>query len=136
MTTAKKPKPVKKSAGKTTANGRRIVAGLRDLVVTMKAGGMDAVRKKFTTYTPSFIVDTPSVTIAEVAEVRQTVGAEPETFAAFLGVDVDTLRGWEGGKGSLPDIAARFLAEIRRDPTYWRQRLTVLPARTPAPPPA
>lgn len=137
MTTTKRPKSAPKpTAPKTTPSGRRIVAGLRDLVATMEAGGMAAVQAKFTTHKPVLPLDTPSATVADVADIRRAIGATPLTFAALLGVDANTLREWERGKGVLPGVAARFLAEIRRDPAYWQRRLTADAPRTAGPAPA
>lgn len=121
MTTPKRPKPAK-AARKTTRNGRRIVAGLRDLVAALDAGGMAAVTAKFTTTKPTTDV-LATATVAEVADIRRAVGVAPPAFAAFLGVEAETLREWERGRGRLSGPAARFLAEIRRDPEYWKARL-------------
>lgn len=121
MTTPKRPKPAK-AARKTTRNGRRIVAGLRSLVATLDVGGMAAVATKFTTTKPTADV-LATATVAEVADIRRAIGVAPPTFAAFLGVDSETLREWERGRGTLSGPAARFLAEIRRDPEYWKSRL-------------
>ena len=46
-----------------------------------------------------------------------------QCMAAFLGVNVNTLRSWEQGKRSPQSIASRFLSEIETDITYWRRRI-------------
>ena len=44
-------------------------------------------------------------------------------LAAFLGVNVNTVRSWEQGKRVPQPIASRFLSEIETDIAYWRQRI-------------
>jgi DNA-binding XRE family transcriptional regulator len=51
------------------------------------------------------------------------LGASQGVMAAFLGVNVNTIRSWERGKRLPQPIACRFLSEIETDIVYWRRRI-------------
>lgn len=102
-----------------------VIADLAELVETAKAGGMAAVEQKFTVRTVrrGSGFDKPTLSAADVAAVRDLVGASQPVFAALLGVSANTVRAWEQGVNAPSGMAARFLAEIRRDPAYWKARV-------------
>jgi putative transcriptional regulator len=58
-----------------------------------------------------------------VRSTRNILKASQTVFAKFLGVSVKTVRSWEQGINTPPDMACRFMDEIRRDQSYWQKRL-------------
>lgn len=128
--TGKRLKYTKKVAAKRKGRPRRnpafdeMIAGLRDLVETMKTGGMEAVEKKFTVRrVKPAVLKPPTPTAAEVAAVRDALCVSQAVFAAWLGVSASTVQGWEQGVNPAAGAAARLIAEIRHDPAHWRKRL-------------
>ncbi|MBX9583930.1 MAG: helix-turn-helix domain-containing protein [Gemmataceae bacterium] len=102
---------------------RDLIRGLEELVAAAEAGGMAEVEKRFRVTRvrrPAF----PRVPAdpQAVAAVRAAVGASPAAFAALLGVSANTVRAWEQGASRPSGMAARFLAEVRDDPAYWRKK--------------
>jgi putative transcriptional regulator len=61
------------------------------------------------------------------------LGASQAVLAAFLGVNVNTVRSWEQGRRPPQPIARRFLSEIESDPVYWRNRIARSSRPTTAP---
>jgi putative transcriptional regulator len=118
----KKVAPKGKRRKRSNPAVAEMIAGLKDLVETMKAGGMAAVEKKFrvTRYKP---LGPPATTAAQVVAVRDALGVSQAVFAAWLGVSASTVQGWEQGVNPPAGAAARLIAEIRHDPAYWRKRL-------------
>jgi DNA-binding transcriptional regulator YiaG len=51
-------------------------------------------------------------------------------FAAFLGVNPNTVRSWEQGTRPPSSIARRFMIEIEEDSAYWRRRVARKVAKT------
>jgi DNA-binding transcriptional regulator YiaG len=122
--TRSKPAHPKKKAGKKPSFGEEIISRLKEINDALKAGGMDEVRKKFRVYRvrrTSF--DRPTLTPADVAAIRASVGVSQTVFAALLGVSANTVRAWEQGVNPPSGMAVRFLAEVRRNPGYWKARV-------------
>jgi putative transcriptional regulator len=108
-----------------------VIRDMKDLIATHKAGGMAAVENKFrVTYPDQYLSPPPppEFDAAAVTAVRNALGVSRTAFAALLGVAPATVRAWEQGQTTPSGVARRFLAEIRRDPDYWRKRFAV-PAR-------
>lgn len=123
MTTTRTRKR-KATKAKRQSPGERIIAGLRDVLDTLKAGGMEAVEKKFTVRrVKPAVLKPPAATAAQVVGVRDALGVSQAVFAAWLGVSASTVQGWEQGVNPPAGAAARLIAEIRHHPTYWRKRL-------------
>lgn len=127
---AKRPSGAKKPAAKGKGRTRRnpffdeMLADLKELVETMKTGGMEAVEKKFTVRrVKPAVLKPPAATAAQVVAVRDALGVSQAVFAAWLGVSASTVQGWEQGVNPPAGAAARLIAEIRHDPAYWRKRL-------------
>ena len=59
----------------------------------------------------------------KVKEIRKSLSASQPVFAKLLGVTAQTVRAWEQGVNAPSHMACRFLDEIDRNPTYWRDRL-------------
>jgi DNA-binding transcriptional regulator YiaG len=129
----KKPNPAKARPGKKSAArrpaassllGKTIVGGLEDLLATMRAGGMPAVEKKFTVRRVKRVTfDRPVFRGPDVAAIRAALGVSQPVFAALLGVSPNTVRAWEQGVNPPSRMAARFLAEIRNNPEYWKAQV-------------
>jgi putative transcriptional regulator len=105
--------------------GEEMIRDMHDLVATLKAGGMPAVEKKFRVTRLQPPPAPPAFDAEDVKAVRAELRASQPIFAALLGVSPATVRAWEQGQKKPSGMARRFLAEIRRDPDYWRKRLLV-----------
>lgn len=91
---------------------------------TLTAGGMEAVRAKYTVRTadPS---PPPAVAPAAIAAARAGLGVSQPVFGKFLGVSAATVKGWEqGGKVPTPPVAL-LLADMAERPGHWRKKLAV-----------
>jgi putative transcriptional regulator len=100
--------------------GRRLVAGLEELIVDLEAGV--AIEKKYKCHRVTLDLQPHAYTAERVRRARRILNASQEVFAKFLGVSVKTVRKWEGG--SAPNnLACRFMDEIHRNPDYWKRRL-------------
>lgn len=102
---------------KSQTFGSEVVDALREFSEDIKSGRPITTR----TYT----VDVDKTIIAKPAEVRQVrahLGLSQTLFAQFLGASPVTVQKWEQGHRRVPKMAGRFLAEIRRDLPYWRNR--------------
>ena len=120
----KKPAPRKPSPEQSSPIGRRLIAGMENLLATMQAGGLPTVEKKFTVrrvQTGKFEV--PALAKGDVLAIRESLGVSQPVFASLLGVSAALVKGWEQGLKTPSGVALRFLAEIRRNPEYWRQRV-------------
>jgi DNA-binding transcriptional regulator YiaG len=97
---------------------------MEELVDTMEAGGMEAVRNKFTVRkvrVTKFAV--PDLDKTDVVAIRNSLGVSQPVFAALVGVSPSLVKAWEQGSKAPSGVALRFLAEIRRNPKYWMQRV-------------
>jgi putative transcriptional regulator len=110
--------------GSAPTFGETVLSRLRAVNATLQAGGMGAVRTKYTVRRVRVAgFPRPALAAADVAAIRAGLGVSQAVFAALLGVAPNTVRAWEQGVNPVPGIAARFLAEIRRDPAYWQARI-------------
>jgi len=99
----------------------RVVAAIEEATEILRAEGLQSKRLTVRTYK---VPPVPRVCRpGDVKRVRELLGASQAVLAAFLGVNVNTVRSWEQGKRSPQPIACRFLSEIESDPVYWRQRV-------------
>ncbi|MBX9622835.1 MAG: helix-turn-helix domain-containing protein [Gemmataceae bacterium] len=122
----KRAKPPGRKAAEpkgTTELGRKIIASLEKLVAAARKGGMAEVERQFTVRRVRNPFPRVPADPAAVAAVRAAVGASQAAFAALLGVSAGTVRAWEQGANPPSGMAARFLAEIRADPGYWKRKL-------------
>jgi len=119
-----RPKARRNRTRKEPTFGQRIISRLKEINDALEAGGMDEVRKRFRVYRvrrTSF--ERPNFAPADVAAIRASVGVSQTVFAALLGVSANTVRAWEQGVNPPSGMAVRFLAEVRRDPGYWKARV-------------
>jgi putative transcriptional regulator len=120
----KSPVPAKPTPEQSSPLGSRIIAGMEDLLATMKSGGLKAVEKKFTVRrVKKAAFEKPSLGKVDVVAIRETLGVSQAVFANLLGVSIATVRAWEQGVNVPSGMATRFLAEIRANPDYWKSRL-------------
>jgi DNA-binding transcriptional regulator YiaG len=97
---------------------------MEELVAAMETGGLTEVRKKFAVRkvkVPRF--ELPVLSKADVIDIRTSLGVSQPVFASLLGVSPALVKGWEQGSKTPTGIALRFLAEIRRNPGYWKGRV-------------
>ncbi len=95
---SRRPKP------KTSALGRRLVAGLNDALAHARGELV----------LPSYTVSVPAR--VDVARLRHRLGLSQAAFARTFGLDVTALHAWEQGRRR-PDRAARvLLAVIAKEP--------------------
>jgi DNA-binding transcriptional regulator YiaG len=119
---AGRAKSARKARG--TPLGRRLVSNMEKLVGAMAAGGLPAVEKQFTVRRVRLgSFTTPALSAADVTAIRKSLGASQAVFAALIGANVATVRAWEQGVNPPSGVAAKFLAEIRADPAYWKSRI-------------
>lgn len=99
---------------------RDLVEGFEGFVADLKSRG--SLPKKYTCRRVVLDLEPQPYTAEQVKATRSLLNASQELFARFLGVSVQAVRKWEGGK-TPGDMACRFMDEIRRNPDYWRTRL-------------
>jgi putative transcriptional regulator len=104
------PKSVKsasssrRSTPKSSALGRRLVAGLNDALAHARGELV----------LPSYTVNVPKT--VDIAKLRHRLGLSQAAFARTFGLDVTALHAWEQGRRR-PDRAARvLLAVIAKEP--------------------
>ena len=101
--------------------GAKIVAAIAEATEILRTEGLQSKRLTTRTYK---VPPVPHVCRpADVKRIREVLGTSQAVLAAFLGVNVNTVRSWEQGKRLPQPIACRFLAEIESDPAYWRRRI-------------
>ena len=108
-------------AGNGPSAGARIVAAINEATEILRSEGLES--KQLTIRTYKVPPSPPSYRPGDVKRVRELLGASQAVLAAFLGVNVNTVRSWEQGKRLPQPIASRFLSEIETDIAYWRQRI-------------
>ena len=120
-------KKVKKAPKKNSIEptfGETLISRIQAVVDALDSGGMAEVEKRFTVHhvrRPSF--EKPDLSPKDIVKIRAGLGASQTAFAALLGVSANTVRAWEQGVNPPSGMASRFLAEIRRDPAYWKARM-------------
>jgi putative transcriptional regulator len=103
-TNAKSATSSRRSKPKTSALGRRLVAGLNDALAHAR-GEIEL---------SSYAVTVPEQ--VDVAKLRQRLGLSQAAFARAFGLEVTALHAWEQGRRR-PDRAARvLLAVIAKEP--------------------
>jgi putative transcriptional regulator len=99
----------------------RILERLTGFTEALESG--EPIAAKFTCRQIELDLKPISYKPEKVKKIRQALGASQPVFAKLLGVTVQTVRAWEQGVNALSHMACRFLDEIDRNPTYWRDRL-------------
>jgi DNA-binding transcriptional regulator YiaG len=114
----------KPSLEQSSPIGERLIAGMESLLTTMKGGGLAAVQKKFTVRKVKMATfEVPTLGKEGVLAIRTSLGVSQPVFASLLGVSPALVKGWEQGVKVPSGVALRFLAEVRRNPDYWKARV-------------
>jgi putative transcriptional regulator len=122
------PKKVASARRRGRSGGSRILAAIEEATDILRAEGLQSKRLTSHTYK---VPPPPRVCgPGDVRRVRELLGASQAVLAAFLGVNVNTVRSWEQGKRLPQPIARRFLSAIEADPMYWRQQIEQRPVET------
>ena len=79
---------------------------------------------KFNCRTVAVDFGTPAYDGGLVKKTRAVLGASQAIFAQLLGVSPKTVRAWEQGVNVPHEASCRLMDEVRRDPAYWRKRLS------------
>jgi putative transcriptional regulator len=101
--------------------GNRILRGLKEFTDSLKE---DNVTTKLTCRKVTLDLQPPAYTPKAVRDTRKTLKVSQAVFAQFLGVKPTAVRSWEQGRQAPSEMARRFMDEIRRNPEYWRTRLS------------
>ena len=103
--------------------GAQFVAGMKDVLATAKAGGLRAVRAKYTLRTAALApFELPAITRHDVVAARDALGVSQPVFAKILGVSAQSVKAWEQGTKPPSGIARRLIGEICATPEHWRKR--------------
>jgi DNA-binding transcriptional regulator YiaG len=115
---------MKRSAKPKPSNvGDEMIAGMRELVAAMQAGGMPAVRKRFTVRRVR-VAPPPALRPADVKAVREKLNASQPVFAGFLGVSPHLVKAWEQGFKTPQGPARLLIADMAENPARWAKRLS------------
>ncbi len=108
--------------------GKRLIAGLTDVLSALESGGMQQVKKQFRVRRVKLSFPHAKVTASDVVAIRKQLEVSQPKLAGLLGVSTNTVRAWERGANPLSRMASRFLDEVRRNPEYWKRRVEELMA--------
>jgi DNA-binding transcriptional regulator YiaG len=118
----RRPKRVTRAmgrAGNGVSGGALIVAAIAEATEIVRSEGLES--KQLTIRTDELPPTLPSYRPVDVKRVRELLGASQTVLAAFLVVNVNTVRSCEHGKRLPKPVASRFLSEIVTNIAYWRQ---------------
>ena len=101
-----------------TDKGREIVASLREMIDTMKAG--IPLSARYTVRHVEAPIPPREYTPADVRETRGKIGVSQALFAGLLGVSAVLVRSWEQGSRVPAAWARRLLDEVNHNPSRWR----------------
>ena len=59
--------------------------------------------------------------IADVKSIRDSLQVSQAEFAKALGTSVDTIKSWEGRRRNPTGLAAKVLATIRDNPSFYNE---------------
>lgn len=97
---------------------------MESLLSTTKAGGLAAVDKKVTIRKVRVAkFEVPPLGKNEIVAIRDSLGVSQPVFASLIGVSAALVKAWEQGTKLPSGVALRFLAEVRRNPEYWKGRV-------------
>ncbi|MCD4728436.1 MAG: helix-turn-helix domain-containing protein [Pirellulales bacterium] len=105
---------------KLNAVEKDLLEGLDGFLDDLKSGV--EIEKKYTIRRVVLDLEPQKYSAEQVKAVRTLLNASQSVFARLLGVSVKAVRKWESG-GRPSDMASRFMDEIHRNPSYWKDRL-------------
>lgn len=100
---------------------KEIVDGLTELAESLEKG-LD-VSRKFNIREVEVDVRPTKYSPSLVKKTRGMLNASQAVLAKFLGVQPTTVRAWECGNNTPSGMAARFLDEIRANPSLFKARM-------------
>ncbi len=106
---------------KTSQVAQKIARGFDALSAALAANA--PIAEKFTCRKVTLDLQLIAYPPKAVVATRRLLRVSQPVFAQFIGVKPSTIKSWEQGRQSPPDIACRFMDEIQRNPEYWRERL-------------
>lgn len=130
--TAKTPKRKAPPQSRLTPRGAEIIRDLEELRDALATG--IPVEQKFRVTYYTFDFKTPKYGPEDVKRVRQLLLMSQANFAAFLGVDANTVQSWEQGARNPLGPARRLMQEVEANPEYWRTRIMAVAERRTAGP--
>ena len=110
-----KTKPAKRSAPKTNAAGRKLMAALAELKKAHRTGDYSSMVIRHVEVPEPGKYDAQAV-----KSLRQELMLTQRLFSALIGVSVELVEHWEQGRREPGTLARRLLDEICRDPGRWR----------------
>jgi putative transcriptional regulator len=99
---------------------KRIIQGLERFADALESG--EDITTRFTCRKIVLNLEPTKYTPELVKDARAKLRMSQALFAQFLGVSRSAVQAWERGEKTPKAIACRFMDEIRRNPTYWRER--------------
>jgi DNA-binding transcriptional regulator YiaG len=103
--------------------GDEMIAGMKELIATMHAGGMPAVKKHFTVRRVR-VAHPPALRPQDVKAAREKLNASQPVFAGFLGVSPSLVKAWEQGLKTPQGPVRLLIADMGADPVRWAGRLS------------
>jgi putative transcriptional regulator len=99
----------------------RIIEGLAEFTQALQKG--EVISDRFVCRRVKLDSGSKPYAPAMVTKARALLGVSQTLFAHFLGVSAKTVRAWEQGLNPPNRTACRFMDEIQKDPTLYRNRL-------------
>ncbi len=106
---------------------KEIIDGLTELAESLEKG--EDLSRKFSIREVEVDLRPTKYSPSLVKKTREMLNASQAVFAKFLGVQPTTVRAWECGNNVPRDMAARFLDEIRANPSLFKARMLQLMKR-------
>jgi DNA-binding transcriptional regulator YiaG len=103
---------------------QRILKRLGDFAETPKT--TSKISEKYTCRTVKLNLEPQSYEPEQVRKMRRILNAIQRIFAEFLGVSVRVVQDWEQGLKPPHGSACGIMDEIRRNPQYWIDRLSIV----------
>jgi putative transcriptional regulator len=111
---------VKKARSESSVE-ERIIEGLAEFTQALQNG--EVISERFVCRRVKLTSNLKPYAPAMVRKARALLGVSQTLFAHFLGVSLKTVRAWEQGMNPPNKTACRFMDEIQKDPTLYRNRL-------------
>jgi DNA-binding transcriptional regulator YiaG len=108
--------------GPSKTLAQEIVDGIDEFTAAVASGRPLATKFNCRTVTVDF--GSPEYDGELVKKTRAVLGASQTIFAQLLGVSPKTVRAWEQDVNLPHEASCRLMDEVRRDPAYWRKRLS------------
>jgi putative transcriptional regulator len=107
----------KRTAGRTTALGREIIADLTELAETLERG--ESPDRRFTVRTVELPDEPGMYDVPRVKATRDRLGVSQAVFARLLGVSLQLVQSWEMGRRKPAAVARRLMDDMNENPGRW-----------------